>query len=343
MPRDPHLYRAGHFYEVVFRAKSGLPLPTKKIIRAVIESSRARSQRDEKVTLCHYLWMGNHAHVGFIAKDATQAQKYNMEVQRKITESLKHLLGLSHLSVWEGRPHPVEVADPDSAVKAIAYWYANPAAANLVDSIEEYPGLSSWQDFQAATNNTDFCSSRSVAWIKSTLLTKLSSRNPTPKEDEKYTAGVLKECKKRELSHQLDVYPNAWMETFGITKPEEVALWNERIREALRELQENARKARREARQKVLGVPGLLREPIFKPHKPKDRERRIFVRGSTPQIRKEYIDFYKGLCAEYRRLYKTRWRLGDLSVKWPPGMLPPPPPLMANSLGRELSFDAAPR
>ena len=59
MPRDPHLYRAGHFYEVVFRAKSGLPLPTKKIIRAVIESSMARSQRDEKVTLCHtFLLLG---------------------------------------------------------------------------------------------------------------------------------------------------------------------------------------------------------------------------------------------------------------------------------------------
>ena len=339
MPRNQRLYRSGHFYEVVFRAKTGLPFATKKIMNAVIESSMARSQRDEKVLLCHYVWMGNHTHLGFIALDAAQAQKYTMEVQKKITESIKRLLGLSHLSLWEGRPHPVEVVDPESAVRAIAYWFANPANANLVETIEEYPGLSSWREFLEAGNDVNRCTARLVPWIKAPFLPKLKSRNPTPKEDEAYTREVTKLCREKESMHDLVLYPNAWMETFGITEPAEVALWNEKIRVAHREMEERARKERKERGGRVLGVKGLLQEPIMKAHKPKEREGRIFVRGSTFEIRKEYIDFYKAACAEYRLLYETRWRHGDLTVEWPPGMSPPPPPIGANRLGGEMSFD----
>ena len=76
--------------------------------------------------------------------------KFYGEIQKRITDMLKRLLGLEYLEIWEGEPTVAEILDLEKAIERIAYFYANPAQDKLVDSIEEFPGFSSWYDYKKA-------------------------------------------------------------------------------------------------------------------------------------------------------------------------------------------------
>jgi hypothetical protein len=47
----------------------GLPFVCRLYMEMILNGIIARVQRDMKVTLCHHLWMANHAHMIIIAKD----------------------------------------------------------------------------------------------------------------------------------------------------------------------------------------------------------------------------------------------------------------------------------
>jgi hypothetical protein len=51
---------AGQLYEICFRAREGIPFASWQPMKLIIEAILARVQRDEKLTICHYIWMGNH-------------------------------------------------------------------------------------------------------------------------------------------------------------------------------------------------------------------------------------------------------------------------------------------
>ena len=78
-----------------------------------------------------------------IPQDAELCVYFYQELQKKVTEAMKRLLGVRRLNLWEGDPILAEVLDADKVISRITYFYANPAEADLVDSIDEYPGLTS--------------------------------------------------------------------------------------------------------------------------------------------------------------------------------------------------------
>ena len=100
MPQAPRKFKAGVPYEICFRARRGLPLAVTRYMRLLIESVLARTQRDCKVTLCHHLWMSNHPHIVVVFKDAELAKRFYTEVQKKLTDAIKRLLGMEHLNIW---------------------------------------------------------------------------------------------------------------------------------------------------------------------------------------------------------------------------------------------------
>ncbi len=100
MAQAPRQIKSNHLYEICFRAREGLPLPVTNYMRLLITCILARTQRDFKVTLCHHIWHGNHPHLLAILHDADQARRFYMELQKKLTEAIKRLLGLKYLNIW---------------------------------------------------------------------------------------------------------------------------------------------------------------------------------------------------------------------------------------------------
>lgn len=326
-------YESQKLYALTFRTIEGLPFVATRYMKLLICGIIARTQRDCKVTLCHFLWMGNHAHMLAIFKDPKQASNFYAEVQKKLTESLKSLLGLSHLRLWEGRPVVAQVLDLAAAIEQVAYLYANPARANLVDSISEYPGCSSWTAFQEAVasgnHQLDAKVEREVMWVPYAKIPPLPAEALKKHADTDFTELLSK----KGGPHNLELYPNAWMKCFDITSPERIAEVNQAVLARVAENEQEHRDKRAEEQKGVLGERLLRVQPILRPHVPKGRanRRRVFVICSEKEQRIGFIRMVKALCRLARRYYHDA--LKGIHRNWPPGMFKPPLRPLASALG----------
>ena len=316
-------------YELILRVKEGIPFPTLMVIELLIESALARAQRDGKVIICDYLWMGNHVHMIFVSLCAEACECFYQELQKKITESIKRLLGVHRLNLWEGDAVLAEILDVEAAINTKAYIYANPARANLVETVSEYPGLSTWEAFERCiSEDTKACVSKEVPWVRFPSIKKAPSRSLSEKQDHFLHREISSKAKKR---HVLQVFPNAWMNVFKVKEKSEIALINRRIKDRIKESEEDARIVRLKDGKKLIGKEQLTRQAILHPHTPKKRDRRVFVISSSKELRLSYISMHNEICAECARCY-IQWKLCDFSVKWPPGTFPPSPGVRASAI-----------
>ena len=326
MPRTPRRFVSGNCYDICFRAQEGLPLVTRKVMALVIKSALARTQRDDKVVLCHDLWNGSHAHFVVVTKDAAQCRNFYCELQKKITDALKRLLGKNHMRIWEGRPMVARLGTLADAIEKIAYLYSNPGKDNLEECIEKYPGVSSWREFLEHMGDIDGQSREMVTWIRLPSIPPLSSPAPDDAE-ETQVCRLLQMCNREQ--HVIARSPNEWLRYFGIEDPCEVRRVNDRIIERLREMEAEAAAKRKDTGKTVIGAGVLCRQPIMKPHTPKKRGRKVFIISSDEEIRLREIEVQEEFTAECRRCYSS-WRQGDFAVEWPPGAFRPPLPPSAN-------------
>ncbi len=309
------------------RTARGLPFVCNKTLKTIMESVMARVQRDEKVTLCHFVWMGNHAHIIIVVNDTAQCVRFYGELQKQLTDALKRLLGFKHLNLWKKNGTSViRYRDVDTIVERIAYLYANPANANLVDCIERYPGLNSWRAFRETLASALAEYSSNIPWIRAPYISKLPSRSLTEAQDRAYTKKL---CNKAKAYHSLTLRPNAWFAVFGVKEESEIEEINTRIVERLREFEYEARIKRTLKGWKVKGARRLKEEAISLEHAPKRDSVRIYVYSIVKDIRIQMLEEYTEFCRACSHCY-DRWKRGDFTVDWPPGALLPCVPPTAN-------------
>jgi len=311
------------------RTARGLPFAYLQIIKILLDSALARTQRDSKVTVCHYLWMRNHLHMLLIAHDPQQATNFYMELQKKITDYFKRLLSRPELSLWEGHPSLARVLDIEKAIHEISYYYLNPAEADLVEDVKDYPGLSSWDAYQGCMQQgADAAATRAVPWIRQPMIKAIPSLQISPNQDRFLSTKLLEQARAK---HTLTIHPNAWMKCFGITEQSHIKQINDQILRRIAERQSELTAVRAKSNKKVIGVQRLISEPISFEHRPKEKSRRIYVLASEKSARIDYIGFFRRTSALCKELYK-RARLGEL-VQWPPGVFIPHLPPRASALG----------
>lgn len=315
-------------YEICFRAKNSLPFVAYRIIDEIIGASIARTQRDEKVILCHDIWNGSHAHLLVVALDSANLVHFYEEVQKKITDSLKKLLGLDYLNIWEGRPMVALIGDLNKAVVRISYFYANPAKDNLEDSIDRFPGMSSWRDFNYSLKELGAKTSKSYPWIRLPSIPKIPHAVISNSEDDRLVRHIRSRNKEK---CKLIREPNAWMKSFGITNDAEASKHNLRIIERVRRLEQRARLRRMKLNKPLFGSARLRSQPILKPHRPKKRERKIFVMMSDKKKRIRHIRLNNQFCDECKWCYEQTL-MGNYSVEWPAGAFRPRIPPNINLL-----------
>ncbi len=327
MGRRRRYFESGRMYEITLRARTGLPFPHWCLMQLLLASALARTQRIGYVILCHFLWMANHAHILVVVRDAESCKRFYMELQKKITDYMKRLLGKHYLDLWEGEPAVIAILDLDEAINRVRYLYCNPARANLVDKIQDFPGYSTWGYYsQVSADLTAKYVSR-TPWVRQYHIQPLKRGLITRAEDEQLAA-VLRVKPRR--FHELVVYPNAWMRCFNVTEEKDIAAINRRIIGAIQDSEDSHRKLRKAERKGVIGAERLRREPIMKEHTPKKNDRKIFAVSTVKEVRMGYIEKVLWICAQCDAL-AARQRRGE-RVIWPPGVFPSPLPMMASAL-----------
>jgi REP element-mobilizing transposase RayT len=318
---------SGGLYEITLRTRRGLPFPPNHLIQFLIKAALARTQRDSKVYLCHFVWMGNHAHLLVVSRDARSMTAFYGELKKRITDYLKRLLGYEHLTLWDDSSSPIRIADYAAAIERIAYFYANPARANLVDSIEQYPGYSSYHAFNSVKETLYARQIDSGYWVRCPAVTRLNSLSLPEPEDKGLVATLQNGAKRLRFA----TFPHLWLRCFGLTTQEDVRDAKMAVLEQCNSLEQEAREQRTLKGIKVIGAKHLARQPIDKTHTPKKRTQRIFVIARDKLIRMDYIKMVKDICDLCAECYQ-RWKRGDFAFIWPPGTFPPPYPMSANAL-----------
>lgn len=328
MPRRRRRIISNTCYEICFRARRTLPLGATQLVKFIIGASIARTQRDNKVLLCHDIWNGSHPHIIVVAKDSLAFVNFYSELQKRLTDAFKRLLGLDYLNIWEGYPRITELADINAAKDSIAYLYANPAKDNIVDSIKEFPGYSSWKGFAKSKETLSATFTESYPWIRLPSLPTLNSETITPRQSANIIKQLWKANKKR---HQLVRHPNAWMTCFGIDTDNEAIEINKSILSMVFEKEANAREMRQKENKSVLGYSSLLSQPILKSHTPKKRRKNVFIKTFDNALRIKIIEERNVFDKKCRDCFGL-WKKGHYDILWPPGAFKPPLPPTVNLL-----------
>lgn len=311
------------------RTRNGLPFVCTRYMRLILSGILARVQRDQKVTICHFVWMSNHLHMVIVVKDSFECTKFYCEVQKQITDAVKGLLGLRYLSLWlKNGTSVIRYGDLEGCIERIAYIYANPAKAHLVDSIKSYPGFSSWDGFNQNLSSLKASYKEECPWIRTPMITELVVKSVSPAQDQHITNRLKSAAK---VTHELVIEPNAWMKVFGIETDEEIAEVNSQIHERLKSFEDLAREDRIKRGFKVKGATKLAQEYLTLDYMTKSTSRKIFAYAFNPKLRTQMIHEYKYLCELCYECYQ-RWKLGDYKVDWPLGVFLPAMPPRANCL-----------
>jgi hypothetical protein len=279
-----------------------------------------RTQRDNKVELCHFVDMNNHSHSMAVSITGENLSRFHMELKKKTTDAVKALLGLSSLSLWEKRTGVFRIVTLDDAIERVIYIYSNPSNAGLCDSIDDYPGISSWKAFKECPPSIDAEVEVAARWYPVSEIAAIpTNRRLSPEQD----ASLLRALKQSEkaVENALVLKPFKWLETYGVTEPRDIEKIRQRIIDRVRE-QERANTSARVRANKGSASPDALRSAAFmKPHKPKKRERKIFLICSDKELRLELLEAFRRTVSKCRECYRKA--KAGIRVEWPPGTFTP--------------------
>lgn len=319
MKYHPH----GSVLFVTLSVEEGLLLLANPLCEAIIKSCLARAQHLHDVKICHLIVEATHIHIFLVVVNPSDVPGFIGRFKTESAHMLNRVLGRRKRTVWcDGYDSPI-VLTPTRAIIAIAYLYANPGKDNLEDTIDLYPGFSSWKMFRA--------NERTRLWrrIQRTAFRALPRDSHNLRGYTKEAERILATSRK---NHKFELEPNAWMKALRITDPEEQARVNDRIVERVRRLESRARTKRVQERKRVMGRERLISQPLDIHYRPRRSGRRTSVLTEVRSLRIEFIRFLKQLMDQARRVYQ-RWKVGDFSEPYPLGLYPPSMPKLAEPLG----------
>ena len=316
----PRIAFPGTVMLVTTRVQAGLPFVCNQLMELIVYSSLARAQKVFPVIVCHFIVMGNHVHLLIVVKNPNDFIGFMDHFKTETAHAINRLLGRRQISVWCDSFHAAPILKASDVVREIAYIYSNPSTADLEDTIESYPGVSSWAMYQEKRYV------RKCHRIRRPAITKLKKTDLTYSE-----AASLAESLKAtsKSSHMLKIDPNAWMALFDITDKEQIDGLNEEILSSLRARELEARESRVREKRRCLGRERLMNQPMDLQFSPKKFGEKMWCICSDKERRIEFINFVKALLSKAHRVY-LRWKQGDYSVPYPIGLFPPSLPRIAD-------------
>jgi REP element-mobilizing transposase RayT len=287
---------------------------------SLLKGILARTQRDSKVILTNFVEMINHAHQHVIPDQPQMQVKFYMEYQKKITDTVRKLTKRKRLRLWEERPSVCMVAQLQDAINRMSYMFLNPTRAGLVERIEDYPGLNTWEAFTTCPPSVDAEVVIKAVWTPVSTLEPLPENNRLSTAQDKAMARRLAESEDG-VPYDLIVKPLAWLKVYGITDPEQIEAIRQHIIKEVRRGEAELVRERREAGRGIMGAERLKQQSYLRSHTPKKKERRIFVICGDDALRPRIIAAIKNIFRRCRECY-IRLKEG-LPHEWPPGTFIP--------------------
>lgn len=317
MPRTPKVYLKGKIYEVCFRTEEGLPMVCTPYMNVIIHGILAQASSMYAITLFHFVFMANHLHMHLRVDDPEQLDDYVAYIKRELSHAINNLLGRQRHTVWQAGYDAVIILDAGKMLERIRYLYLNPARAGCVESIDHYPGVSSWK---AMVRGKWELKGRRIPREQIPALPRAAMSVQAQRE---FADALLKVAKPENV---VEIDPMGWVGAFG----SEERLDKERLRkELLKSIrgEEELLNARRD--KPVIGAHALQLQSMRQPHTPKKFGKKMWCFGSTKEIRLRYINWRK-IGLNIRAELKKSLPLHQFFQQMPAGFFLPGGCLLAN-------------
>lgn len=319
MKYHPH----GSVLFCTFSLEEGLFLLANPLCKAIVKTCLARAAKLYHIRICHYIVSATHIHLLIVVANPDHVQSFMRHFKTDSAHMINRLLGRAKRTVWcAGYDSPI-VLSPLRALVAISYLYANPAKDNLETSIEKYPGMSSWKMFQ--TGQTTRVWKRLYRDQFTVIPRDAHNLRGYAKRAQALLAGSTED-------QTFTLEPNAWLEAFGYRDPADQDRINKRLVARIRLLEERAEKIRAKSKKRVIGRERLINQALDTTYRPNRKGRRMWCLSERRSLRLAFIKFFKELMRQARAV-RERWKMGDFTVPYPPGLHPPSMPKLANVIG----------
>ena len=319
MSRNRKCFIHGTVVELCFRTEEGLPLSPNPFIIQIILSTLAAAQTLYPVTIVAFLVMPNHIHLLVVVENPEAVPGFARYVKRETAHAINHLLGRRKRTIWEEGYYSPTITDPDEVKRRLLYFYTNPQRANLVDTIEEYPHISSWKAFLSGPTEYRH------RYIPRDRIPMLPGRTLSLSEQRDLAQHLVDVGGDENV---LVIKPFAWMKCFTALAGQDPSTHRTEVLADVRNAEEAYRRARTSP---VVGATTLLLRPITTAHQPTKHGHRTACLSSSKTIRLAFTAFYRELCRK-----AVRTGPNSRSVDWfeslPPGLFAPGGAMRANLL-----------
>lgn len=316
MPRNVKVIMPNSLVLVTFRTEEGLPIVPHGFMNELVWSSLGKAQRLYPLNVCHLGFEGNHPHMVLHVENPEHLPLFVGYVKQEISHAINRLLGRRRKTVWaEGYDSPI-VLDSEKALDVIAYALLNPVKDNLVESLEDYPGVNTWKLFKRGQHI------RRCRMISRDSVPRLD--NPANPAAENARVLDLLRAANRSFCF-LKLSPYGWKKCF----PDTAFLSDENVRHLI--MARVAERAKTIAADRLASnlprplVTHILNQSMVATYAPKVFGKRMICLSTVPELRKNFIAFFRRQHERAREVLH-QWRAGAWNVPFPIGLFPPAMP-----------------
>jgi REP element-mobilizing transposase RayT len=280
-------------------------LPFTADINHIINSVLARAQALYPVTICAVTFMGNHFHMLLYVQEPEHVVGFIDRIKTELAHAINTRHGTTGMPVWKQGYDALPVLTLHDVIRKLVYLYTNPQQARLVNSVDHYKRVCSWNMF--LNNQTTL----TVPWIKRTMVLAQSSTH----------------CHQQQHHHTLTIDHFAWLHAFNNTAHQGTASIKQQVIDAVRTAEAELIKQHGPVRKQSL----QKKQEKEQNYKPKKYSKRMWCICSDKPLRIAFIALVKHLRHKARQVLQ-RWKQGDFSLPYPLGLFPPSFPKLANLL-----------
>jgi REP element-mobilizing transposase RayT len=321
MPRNPKCFAPNSVVEISFRTQRGLPFVAIPLIRLILKAVIAAAQAlYPEQQVCDLVVMANHFHLMLITRDPSTLPAFIGYIKKESSHCFNRLTGRTGDTLWSEGYYSPPILDYRKVIKQLVYFYTNPQSANLVERIEDYPQLNSWQAL------LDGGHQETVRRVYRSSIPGLPERTLSAREHRRL-AGSVYENSGEELEFRIDSF--AWMECFAETREMDISRVRDMIVRLVRQKEEKLRRQRQQRKIRVKGAHALCLERIDMSYKPMSFGKKMLCLSTDRSIRVAFIGWYRSQLKIIEEL-KTAWPGSSADFIRPPGFFAPGGYLAAN-------------
>ena len=224
--------------------------------------------------------MPNHFHMLAVINSPQDASPFIGYIKQETAAMINRICGVRQNTIWTDSFDSTFIMTPDKAIDRIKYIYKNPVKAHLVKSINDYPGVTSWNMFKSGINKTRHL------WLKRSEFYQI--KNLHALSESAQSKIIDKMAGDEPAYHTFEPEPNAWMDCFSEFGNIDREAFNQNL---IKEILAEEREIKHE--NGVVGREGLKTQLINKEFKSKKYGKKMFCMSSDIELRTRYIELFK--------------------------------------------------